>query len=326
MATTFRRQQQQHFSVRCGLALLGCALLAFAAHAHAAESVSHPFEGVTLYQIVRHVPQQQVITLADIAPDTPGVRFLVTPAGLDPAQPEPVGVHVETTRETVVQAITSLHAQLGINGAFFTFVKGTLDTDDRGLVVSNGRVVSPPSAGRSWVLNVTAKGKPEIVPVTRDAASQVSGLYNAIAGRGLLVRDGRNVAPTGSPFDDTDPPRTAVGVTAAGHLLMMAVDGRQPGFSRGMRLRQLAAFMLAHGAVMALNFDGGGSTTMAIADPVPRVLNFPSDHKPDGKPGELRAVGVSLVVFARANPRYVRVPPLVSPGADPARRAMPAVD
>lgn len=296
-----------------GLGLFACAWLCLAPRAHAAESVSHPFVGVTLYQIVRHVPGQQVINLADIAPTAPGVRFLVTPPGLDPSQPQPTGVHLETTRETTLRFITDEHAQLGINGAFFTFVKGTLDTDDRGLVVSDGRIVSPPSKGRSWALNITARGRPEIVSVAPGSVGKMVGLYNAIAGRGLLVRAGKNIAPTGAPFDDTGPPRTAVGVTANGHLLLMTVDGRQPGLSVGMSLRELAAFLLAHGAVAALNFDGGGSTTMAIADPTPRVLNFPSDHKANGQPGELRAVGVSLAVFARPNPHYRRTPPLVSP-------------
>jgi hypothetical protein len=47
---------------------------------------------------------------------------------------------------------------------------------------------------------------------------------------------------------------------------------------------------------------------MAIADPHPRIINFPSDHKPDGNAGEARAVGVNLGVFANPNPDYKPLP------------------
>lgn len=286
-------------------------LLSVVGGTRAATCTSDPFIGVALHQIVRSSPRPQVIHLADINPTAPNLRFLVTPSNGDPDGAKPDDPNLETTRETTLQFITDEHAQLGINGSFFTFVKHTLDTNDRSLVVSDGQIVSPVSDGWEWVLNITRSGNPQIRRVRPgDAVKRNSGLYNAIAGSGLLVHGGKNVAPAGTAFDDKHPPRTAVGITAGDHLLLMTVDGRQPGFSEGMSLRELAAFMLAHGAVDALNFDGGGSTTMAIADPRPRVLNFPSDHKPGGRPGKLRAVGVNLAVFAQANPRYVRPPRL----------------
>ena len=73
-----------------------------------------------------------------------------------------------------------------------------------------------------------------------------------------------------------------------------------------MPLNELAQLMIDLGAVNALNLDGGGSTTMTIADPQPRVLNFPSDKDKNGHPGVLRPDGVNLAVFARPNPDYVR--------------------
>ena len=52
-------------------------------------------------------------------------------------------------------------------------------------------------------------------------------------------------------------PRTAIGYTQDGNLIMVAVDGRE-GASVGMTLRELAGFMQSIGCVNAMNLDGGG--------------------------------------------------------------------
>jgi hypothetical protein len=284
--------------------------------AAAAVQTSEPFVGVQLERITRSTPRPEIIQLAIIDPEAPGIRFLVTPANGDPNGPLPGDPNLETTRETTLQFITRQHAQLGINGSFFTFVKHSLDTDDLSLVISDGRVVSPLDPHRAWVLNITPDNR---VQIRKVAASEVgkpdSQLHDAIAGSDLLVEQGKVVAPTGSKFDDSHPPRTAVAVTREGRLLLMTVDGRQPGFSEGMSLQEVARFLVAHGAVEALNFDGGGSTTMEIADPRPRIINFPSDHNPDGDAGKARAVGVNLGVFARPNPDYQPPSPIRAAGS-----------
>lgn len=269
----------------------------------AAVQTSQPFVGVQLERIARSKPRPEIIRLAIIDPNAPGVHFLVTPSNGDPNGPLPGDPNLETTRETTLQFITRQHAQLGINGSFFTFVKHTLDTDDVSLVISDGLIIAPLDPHRAWVLNITPDNHVQIRKVTASEVGKPgTRLHDTIAGSNLLVDQGKVVAPTGSKFDDSHPPRTAVAVTRQGRLLLMTVDGRQPGFSEGMSLREVARFLVAHGAVEALNFDGGGSTTMAIADPQPRIINFPSDHKPDGRAGEARAVGINLGVFARPNP------------------------
>ena len=68
-------------------------------------------------------------------------------------------------------------------------------------------------------------------------------------------------------------PRTMVGFTAAGETLLVTVDGRQGG-STGMSLGEAAGFMAGLGAVEAVNFDGGGSTTFVTGG---AVRNQPSE-------------------------------------------------
>ena len=63
-------------------------------------------------------------------------------------------------------------------------------------------------------------------------------------------------------------PRTAAGVTRDGRtLLLVVVDGRQPGWSIGATLPELASLLIEAGAWTALNLDGGGSTTMWRREP-----------------------------------------------------------
>ncbi len=83
-------------------------------------------------------------------------------------------------------------------------------------------------------------------------------------------------------------PRTAIGIDRdTGRLLLLVIDGRQS-FSRGYTLVELARMLKQLGAEDALNFDGGGSSTLAAEnrDGRVRVLNSPSDGRqreiPDG--------------------------------------------
>lgn len=66
-------------------------------------------------------------------------------------------------------------------------------------------------------------------------------------------------------------PRSAIGYTKDGTLIMVAVDGRE-GSSVGMTLMQLASFMKSIGCEGAINLDGGGSTVMYVNG---KIVNNP---------------------------------------------------
>ena len=83
-------------------------------------------------------------------------------------------------------------------------------------------------------------------------------------------------------------PRTALGIKKDGTLLMVVVDGRSNN-SAGLTLAELATYMLRLGAREAVNFDGGGSSVMAING---LVVNKPSD-------GKERPVSIGLGLFAK---------------------------
>lgn len=86
-------------------------------------------------------------------------------------------------------------------------------------------------------------------------------------------------------------PRTAMGYTNKGELVILVVEGRHKNVSVGVSLIQLAAMMQSLGCVEALNLDGGGSTCMLIQGrPVIRV----SDLK-DGEPTQRPVPGVFMI-------------------------------
>ena len=105
------------------------------------------------------------------------------------------------------------------------------------------------------------------------------------AGAGdLLIRDG---AITDSAQWDRPllarSPKTAVGITAAGEVVVYAIDGRNTNYGNGIRLTELAEEMRELGCVTAVNLDGGGSTVMAVRQPgqaTAAVVNRPSDGSP----------------------------------------------
>jgi Phosphodiester glycosidase len=119
-----------------------------------------------------------------------------------------------------------------------------------------------------------------------------ANVLEAVGGGPVIVRDGKPVFRSLEGFT-TDQlayrhPRTGVGQTADGRIMLVAVDGRQPGYSTGLTNFELALTMMRLGCVTASALDAGGSTTMAFDG---KLLNRPSD------PGGERAVAEALTLF-----------------------------
>lgn len=57
-------------------------------------------------------------------------------------------------------------------------------------------------------------------------------------------------------------PRSVIGQTEKGEVLLLIVDGRAPGYSIGATLGQCADIMMTYQAVQACNLDGGSSSIM----------------------------------------------------------------
>ncbi|MBN1350538.1 phosphodiester glycosidase family protein [candidate division KSB1 bacterium] len=122
-------------------------------------------------------------------------------------------------------------------------------------------------------------------------------IIELIGGTPRLIRDGVATVEweneqCGRSFSYDRHPRTAVGFNQdSTKLYFFTVDGRQPGYSAGMSLFELADYMLEWGVYQGVNLDGGGSTTMVVRN---QIVNSPSDA------GGERSVANALMVVSTA--------------------------
>ena len=117
----------------------------------------------------------------------------------------------------------------------------------------------------------------------------------SVGGRPRLLQDGRRLS-----LDQRDGmvvrrhPRTVLGWTQAGDLLLVTIDGRRSGYSNGATLAEATSLLLELGAVDAVNLDGGGSATFTIRCARGAcVRNRPSDGRERPVPLALAVVPVS---------------------------------
>ncbi len=182
--------------------------------------------------------------------------------------------------ETTSDYAARKNAQVAINGGPFAvnnFVP-------RGLAMGEGNVWSQTADDASYALfHMRRSGERTIASILPPesvvaAADLPEGTEGIVSGRPLLVRQSQ-VTTT---FDCNDPvtipcqpaPRTAIGVAPDGNTLwLVVVDGWQQN-ALGMTAAQLAEFMRARGAGMAMALDGGSSSTLVVGG---SVVSQPSD-------------------------------------------------
>lgn len=129
-------------------------------------------------------------------------------------------------------------------------------------MVSDGVVVSEKGFGRGAALVAWKGGTLSVVDeVPEEVADDV---WLAHRGFNIILRDGIDVAGEKAT---SLAPRTACGLSDNGRwLYVLVVDGRQPEWSMGANMHDLAAILLRAGAANALNMDGGGSSTLVYWD------------------------------------------------------------
>jgi hypothetical protein len=220
-------------------------------------------------------------------------------------------------------------ATLAINANYFARLPGALPlpwtegqaVDILGLSVSAGVAVSRQreTGGGDPVLLIDEKRGhgddarcPCSVRVRLARRVDLQGIDEGVAGLGgsegggrstLLVEAGRNRGATARVQPLNRHPRTAAGVTRDGRtLVLLVVDGRQPGWSAGATLVELADLMRDQGVWTGLNLDGGGSSTFwwrAPQEAHGRVQNRPSDGR--ARP-VANALGVRIAPAAPGSP------------------------
>ena len=112
----------------------------------------------------------------------------------------------------------------------------------------------------------------------------------------LLIWNAMIVRQQMHRFNDTRYSRTGIGLTKDHHLLLVAVDGNAKE-SAGVSIPEFAQLFKALKCVSALNFDGGGSTTMWVnGEPENGVVSHPTDNKKYDHFGERKVANAILIM------------------------------
>ena len=167
-------------------------------------------------------------------------------------------------------------AVFAINGDYYGF-------RSTGIVIRNGVVYRDEPARQG--LAMYEDGTAQVYDETTTTAEELlaDGVWNTLSFGPAIVESGAVVDGIEDVEIDTnfgnhsiqgEHPRTAVGVIDENHLVIVVVDGRDAGYSRGATLTELAEIMQDLGAETAYNLDGGGSSTLYFNG---EVVNQPSN-------------------------------------------------
>ena len=192
--------------------------------------------------------------------------------------------------DTVMNMAKAAEEKLGVNvvGGINVNLSWNTQAPLGKLVVNGTSYDTAPHDGPYLVIK--KDGKAEI----RDGSEPLTGNeQQAITGMNWCVRNGKNLF---SSNDNSNAPRSAIGIDANGQLIMFEVDGRQDPVSCGMSMYELADTMIELGCVDVINCDGGGSSTFISKREGSNELsvkNVPSD-------GNERESIQSLLVISNA--------------------------
>lgn len=129
-------------------------------------------------------------------------------------------------------------------------------------------------------------------------------MQTAVAGGPVLIQHGQVQISNneeqrfaGKQINDKHP-RTAMGYTANGDLIVLVVEGRNPNIAEGASLTQLALLMQSVGCIEALNLDGGGSSTL--------LINGKETIKPSDKTGQRPVPAVFIISSPKQGQKRLR--------------------
>lgn len=274
---------------------LTTAVALVAALAAAADTTTRPFPGVTWLHHTTSAPLDVHLVTVDLC--AAGVSARATTSA--------------ERGKTVSAFTTQVGAEVGINGDFFTF-----STYKPSGVAAGNRTLWADTRDDGFEAKVVlGQARAEILPATTRLNTLQPWMEQVVSSRPQILKGGVIQAGFSTQIcagsvttqgDCTRDPRTAIGLSKDRTKLFLAVvDGRQPSISVGMTTRELAQFLLAHGAHDAINMDSGGSSELWLKGK--GVLNHPSD-------GVERVVANHLAVFAKGTGAAKHCPPPASDG------------
>lgn len=175
----------------------------------------------------------------------------------------------------------------GVNADFFNMKTGV----PQEMVIKEGQILKDDFLHNRRFVGLLKNGK-VIIGDSLLYEKKKKKLKEALGGYNILIEDGRVIPQLKNSFSLTRHPRTAAGIINKHEIVFVVIDGRQPEYSNGMPLDELAHLMKLLGARTAINLDGGGSSTLVTTDT--RTDKWINRNKPSGK--QERAVANGWIV------------------------------
>ena len=167
---------------------------------------------------------------------------------------------------------------------------------DDGIIIRNGVLYRDEPARTGLALY--QDGTMETYDETEVSAEEMlaAGVWNTFSFGPALLEDGSIVEGIDSYEADANPkhpiqgtnPRTGIGMISADHFVFVVVDGRSPGYSRGVTLTEFAQIFQELGCTSAYNLDGGGSATLYFMG---ELVNQPSQKRGERSVSDILYVG-----------------------------------
>jgi exopolysaccharide biosynthesis protein len=186
------------------------------------------------------------------------------------ADPSRLSLAVSPRQEgSLLEELTAARgAAGGINAAGFADDKAR--GRPAGMLIVDGQVVNRCFSGRRHVMGGFRGDHKLIVGAFTEAEIAAQGYLWAFEFGPLFIVNGEKTGLTA--FSGGLSPRTAIGQTADGSVLLVVIDGRQPA-SIGATYQDVQTVLYDNGAVNAIGLDGGSSSSLVLGD---RVINSPS--------------------------------------------------
>lgn len=173
-------------------------------------------------------------------------------------------------KDTISGMATDNNAILAVNGDFY-------GDSEEGTVIRNGVVYRTDVVDADVCVLFTDGTMKTYSPEDFDADTVIAqGAWQAWTFGPALLDGSGNVLTTFNTTDyiNGENPRTAIGYVSPGHYVLVVVDGRDEGYSRGVTVSELAAIMAEEGCQTAYNLDGGKSSAMVFEG---EYINQPAD-------------------------------------------------
>ena len=160
-----------------------------------------------------------------------------------------------------------------INGGMFDDPQGNGNGGQPlGILISGGHILYKDAGPKYDIIGMNNNNVLVLGHYTLAQIKQM-GIRDAVTFSPFLVVDGKPAITQGDGGWGLAP-RTAIGQTRNGKILMLVIDGRQMG-SIGATLKDVQDIMLKYGAYNVANLDGGASTVLYYNN---KVVNHPSSQ------------------------------------------------